>query len=169
MLNNGDGITVLLQDIVDAFPVGAVDRTAMHANIVAPDAAAPERPRPASGETFRSWTPIYPVFIRSQPKRRGRISAVLDGPNLRVCCRVSGGTDAREIPHVPEGSARLHNDRISLARGSARSANAVPGTGAAAQRGHRGLETGDESTTIGALRSIISCLLGRAGDAQLRR
>ena len=40
---------------------------------------------------------------------------------------------------------------------------------ATAQRGHRGLETGDESTVIGALRSIISCLLSHRGDTQVRR
>ena len=39
----------------------------------------------------------------------------------------------------------------------------------AAQRGHRGLETGHESTAIGALRSVISCLLSRGSDAQVRR
>ena len=32
MLNNGDGITVFLQDIVDALPAGAVDKTAVHEN-----------------------------------------------------------------------------------------------------------------------------------------
>jgi len=53
-----------------------------------------------------------------------------------------------------------------LARGSGRSANAAPGTGATAQRGHRGLERGDESTAIAALRSIISCSL--AAEATLK-
>ncbi len=50
-----------------------------------------------------------------------------------------------------------------------RSANAVPGTGATAQRGHGDLERRDERTAIGALRSIISCLLSRGGDTQVRK
>src|SRR5712672_4839607 len=72
------------------------------------------------------------------------------------------------MSHDADRSAGLHTDRNGLARGAGRSANAVPGTGAAAQRGDRGLERGDESTAIGALRSIISCLPGRRGDTQLR-
>src|SRR6266404_3580484 len=69
-----------------------------------------------------------------------------------------------KISYDANRSAGLHNDCNSLARGSGRSANAMPGTGATAQRGHRGLERGDESTAITALRSIISCLLSRGGD-----
>jgi hypothetical protein len=34
----------------------------------------------------------------------------------------------------------------------------VPRTGATTQRGHRSLETGDESTAIAAMRSTASCL-----------
>jgi hypothetical protein len=37
------------------------------------------------------------------------------------------------------------------------------------RRGHGGLETCDEGTVIGALRSIISSLPGRGGDTQLRK
>jgi hypothetical protein len=37
------------------------------------------------------------------------------------------------------------------------------------QRGQWGLETGDESTAIGALRSALSCFLSRAGDTQVRK
>jgi hypothetical protein len=70
----------------------------------------------------------------------------------------------RQVSYDADRSAGLHNDCISLARGSGRSANAVPGIFATAQRGHRGLERGDESTAIAALRSIISCLLSRGGD-----
>jgi len=33
----------------------------------------------------------------------------------------------------------------------------------------RDLETCDASTAIGALRSVISCLLSRGGDTQLRK
>jgi hypothetical protein len=56
---------------------------------------------------------------------------------------------------------RLRNDGNNRTRGSGRSADAVPGIPATAQRRHRGLETGDESPATGALRSIISCLLSR--------
>ena len=68
-----------------------------------------------------------------------------------------------------ESNAGLRNDNNNRARGSGRSADAVPRIPATAQRGHRGLETGDESTAIGALRSIISCLSSRGGDTQVRR
>src|SRR5205085_9902228 len=78
-------------------------------------------------------------------------------------------SEYQEISYDAERSAGLHNNRHSRARGSGRGTNAMPGTGATAQRGHRGLETGDESTAIGALRSVISCLLSRGGDTQVRR
>ena len=45
----------------------------------------------------------------------------------------------------------------------------VRGTGVAAQRGVRGVESGDESTAIGALRSALSRLLSHGGDTQLRK
>src|SRR5215471_12861536 len=77
-------------------------------------------------------------------------------------------TPAR-IPYDAERSAGLHNGSAHRAGGAGRSANAVPRISATAQRGHRGLETGDEGTAIGALRSVISCLLSCGSDAQVRR
>src|SRR5262249_19146496 len=103
------------------------------------------------------------------PKRCGRVSAVLDGPILRYAVAHLVALTRARIPYDAERSACLRNDGNSRARGSGRSANAVPRIPATAQRGHRGLETGDDSTAIGALRSIISCLLSRGGDAQVRR
>jgi hypothetical protein len=56
----------------------------------------------------------------------------------------------------------LGGARLALAGGGrGRSASALPRIFATAQRGHRGLETGHESTAIGALRGVISCLLSR--------
>jgi hypothetical protein len=55
------------------------------------------------------------------------------------------------ISYDAQRSTGLHNDSNSRARGSGRSASAVPGTGANAQRGLRRLEAGDESTAIGTL------------------
>lgn len=110
--------------------------------------------------------------VRIHAIRQGdgfRKSAVLDGPILRVCCRYLVELTLARISYEADGSAGLHNDRNRLTRGSGRSANAVRGRGATAQRGHRGLERGDESAAIGALRSIISCLPGRGGDTQLRK
>src|SRR5436309_3429083 len=108
-----------------------------------------------------------PPFAAS-PNGVGRISAVLDGPILRYAVAYLVTLTLARIPYDAERSAGLHNDSNSRARGSGRSANAVPRTGATAQRGHRGLATGDESTAIGALRGIISCLLSRGGDTQIR-
>jgi hypothetical protein len=108
-------------------------------------------------------------FIRLHSRVTGRTSALLDGPVLRVCARVSSGTDACEISYDADGSAGRRNDRDSLARDSGRSANAVPGTAATAQRGLKGLDRGDERTAIGAVRSIVSCLVSRGGDSQVRK
>ena len=113
--------------------------------------------------------PTQQFRFRRQPKWCGRISAVLDEPILRVCCRAIRGTNACKISHDAETSGGLRNDRIRRARGSGRSASAVPGPGAAAQRGLGGLETGDARTASGALRSASSCLPGRGGDTQLRK
>jgi hypothetical protein len=44
-----------------------------------------------------------------------------------------------------------------------------PEIGATAQRGHRGMEAGEESTGIGALRIIYSFLIGRESDSRVRK
>ena len=106
--------------------------------------------------------------IRS-PKRCGRISAVLDRPILQVGSCVARGRNACRLSHDAETRAGLHDDRNRRARGSGRSASAVRGTAAAAQRGLGGLETGDERTAIGALRSALSCLLSHGGYTHLRK
>ena len=94
---------------------------------------------------------------------------LLDGPMLRNAVAYLVALTLARMPYDAESNAGLRNDNNNRAQGSGRSADAVPRIPATAQRGHRGLETGDESTVIGALRSIISCLLSRGGDTQVRR
>src|SRR5262249_23235283 len=94
---------------------------------------------------------------------------LLDGPILRYAVSYLVALTLARMPYDAERSAGLHTDSNSRAWRSGRSANAVPRIPATAQRGRRGLATGDESTAIGALRSIISCLLSRGGDTQVRR
>jgi hypothetical protein len=105
----------------------------MRPNIQRPLRVIRDRVEPA--RLAMSGTPIYPRFIRGQTKWRGQISAVLMGQSCGYAvARLVAPTLAR-ISRDADRNAGLHNDRTCLARGSGRSANAVPGTGATAQRG----------------------------------
>src|SRR6476620_7440633 len=125
-------------------------------------------PRRAQPRNFRGRRFKLPP-VAGSTKRCGRISAVLDRPILRNAVAYLVALTLARMPYDAESNAGLRKDNNYRARGSGRSADAVPRIPATAQRGHRRLETGDESTAIGALRSIVSRLLSRRGDTQVRR
>src|ERR1700732_3442223 len=112
---------------------------------------------------------FHASMVSLGPKADLTASKSNDGPILRNAVAYLVALTLARMPYDAESNAGLRNDNNNRARGSGRSADAVPGIPATTQRGHRGLETGDESTAIGALRSIISCLLSRGGDTQVRR
>ena len=109
-----------------------------------------------------------PPFAGS-PNGGGRISALLDGPVSRNAVAYLAALMLARMPYDAENNARLRNDNTDRARRSGRSADAVPRIRATAQRGYRELETDDESTAVGALRGITSCLPSRGDDTQVRR
>ena len=117
----------------------------------------PDRPVGASGGTSRIPQATQTVWANIR---------LLDGRIRRGCVAYLVALTLASISYEADRSAALHNDRNSLARGTGRSANAVPGIPATAQRGHRGLERGDERTAIGALRALYHASL--AAEATLK-
>ena len=91
------------------------------------------------------------------------------GQNCEYAVVYRAALTVANLSYDADRTVGLHDGNARRARGGGPRANAVPGIGAAAQRGLRGLEAGDESTGIGALRIIYSFLLGREGDGRVRK